>query len=372
MNRRTEEEILLRYKEGKATADEEKLVEDWILNGADFGFDLKDEELLEDLISIRERLDLDRPRRRTIIFRQRFAIAASIMLIASLSVVLFKFNNRPLNPVHLTFVHKPVAEKSATLTLSNGSKIQLDSTAEGTIKEAGVEIANDAGGNITYMVKDIKQADVTEAFNTITTPKGRNYKIILPDGSKVWLNAVSSLRFPISFSGKDRIVELTGEGYFEVAKSNKKFKVLAHNNTTVEVLGTHFNVNSYPNESSTLVTLLEGSVKLLNKNSVAMLKPGEQAEINLQNPDISINRNIDVESLIAWKDGAFKFNDTDLKSIMRQLERWYDVDMDVSSIPDKKFNGTISRDVKLSEVLSMIELTSKLNFKIEGRSVTVK
>jgi ferric-dicitrate binding protein FerR (iron transport regulator) len=371
MNRKTEEEILISYREGTATQEEKELVEGWILNGADFGFDLTDEELLEDLVSIRQRLNLQKEESKFPIWKS-LAVAASIILISSLAIVLYKSNSQqPLEYTKHMVKDKVAAGNVATLTLSDGSTVRLDSTLKGVIKESGIEIANDARGNLTYVVKDNEGTNFSEAYNTISTPRGGTYKILLPDGSKVWLNAASSLRFPLSFVKNTRKVELTGEGYFEVAKSNKKFLVVA-NNAAVEVLGTHFNVNSYNNEASTNITLLEGSVKVLSSNATALLKPGEQGEVKAQGNVIRVRNDIDTESLIAWKEGSFKFSNTDLKAIMRQLERWYDIDVDESSIPDKKFNGTISRDVKLSEVLSMIELTSNLKFKIEGRSLKMK
>src|SRR5690606_22526170 len=158
----------------------------------------------------------------------------------------------------------------------------------------------------------------------------------------------SSLRFPVTFSDTDRNVELTGEGYFEVAKTNKKFRVIT-GETAVEVLGTHFNVNAYDNESACTITLLEGSVSVKKGMEGIVIKPGEQASITSSVNNIQVNSAVDTEAITAWKNGAFKFAGTDLKDIMRQLERWYDVDVDENRLPDKKFNGTISRDVRLSE-----------------------
>ncbi len=371
MDKTKEEEILARYRAGNASAEEKQWVEDWILNGIDFDTDLSDEELLEDLTSLRRRMHLDEPERKNGLWK-KYAVAASIILVSILSLLLFKINK--------TEPHKLVAQKTteikagqniATLTLSDGSTILLDSTIGHINEESGIKIENDADGNITYIIDASDNIDSKLSYNTISTPKGGTYKIILPDGSKVWLNAASSLRFPLLFTENERRVKLTGEGYFEVAKSNKRFSVEAHN-TTVEVLGTHFNINGYTNEKSTSVTLLEGSVKMTATQSSVVLKPGEQGELTGRNAEIHVNQNIDTESVTSWKDGKFKFNNTDLKTIMRQLERWYDIEIDESSIPNKKFNGTISRDVKLAEVLSMIELTSDINFVTKGRSVSMK
>lgn len=372
MKRATEEEILIKYRDGKADADEIKWVEGWLLNRLDLGFDLTDEELLEDLIIIRKRLNIDKPQRRILPIKG-LAIAASLLIVASISIFFFlqdEQNNTVSKNDTIANIDIPAGDNLATLTLSDGSTIKLDSTVGGIIKENGIEIENDANGNLTYIINSNKNADGKLAYNTISTPRGGTYKIVLPDGTKVWLNAASSLRFPLSFEDNVRKVELTGEGYFEVSKSKNRFKVAAQN-TVIEVLGTHFNVNSYINENATNVTLLEGSVKLISGNVSALLKPGEQGQIPDASNSIQVNTSRDTESIIAWTNGQFKFNNSDLKGIMRQLERWYDIDVDLNSIPDKKFNGTISREANLSEVLSMIELTSDLKFKMKGRSLTM-
>jgi ferric-dicitrate binding protein FerR (iron transport regulator) len=193
---------------------------------------------------------------------------------------------------------------------------------------------------------------------------------MLSDGSKVWLNAASSLRFPASFAGKERKVELLGEAYFEVAKNAAMpFKVKV-NGMEVEVLGTHFNINSYENESTVRTTLLEGSVKINNNNSSSLLKPGQQAQVNKAG-EIKIINNVDVEEAIAWKEGKFQFDRADIHDIMRQLARWYDVDVEYKGSVSSHFGGTISRDVNLSQVLNMLHLTGEVKFQIEDRKVIV-
>ncbi len=366
------EDILRRYKQGTATAREKLLVESWLLHGADEGFDLTDKELLEDLISIRQQIDFNPPKRQRTLLWQRIAVAASVMMVATLAVMLYKGDVKPRVPVAAMESERPAGTNSATLTLSDGSRISLDGLVGDITKEAGIKITNDAHGNVVYKVSAQNTAHHRPAaFNTISTPRGGQYKIILPDGSQVWLNAASSLRFPVTFSDTDRNVELTGEGYFEVAKAAKKFRVVT-GATAVEVLGTHFNVNAYDNESACNITLLEGSVRVKNGMAGIVMKPGEQASVKPLVNNIQVNAGVDTEAVTAWKDGTFKFAGTDLKDIMRQLERWYDVEVDEDSMPDKKFNGTISRDVRLSEVLAMIELTSNLHFKIEGRRIIMK
>ena len=372
MNKTPEENILLRYKEGIATPEEIKLVEDWILNGLDLGLDLSEMELSEDLTNIQDTLNFKRPKRNRLVVWKSIAVAASIIIVAGLGITQYiSPPSKQIDAVALKTRNEGLGENLATLTLSNGSKISLDSTVQQIAGENGIHIANDADGNVTYTVKNGEETDFKNAYNTITTSTGGTYKIILPDGSKVWLNAMSSLRFPVVFSEDARQVELIGEGYFEVSKTGKKFNVLT-NKTIVSVLGTHFNINGYDNEGSTNVTLLEGSVQVNANKGSLILAPGEQAQVVPNANGIVLHNDVNTEALVAWKDGKFKYHDTDLKTIMRQLERWYDVDVDESAMPNKNFNGTISRSAKLSEILLMIELTSKVSFRVEGRSVTMK
>jgi ferric-dicitrate binding protein FerR (iron transport regulator) len=221
---------------------------------------------------------------------------------------------------------------------------------------------------LSYNTLKNKSSEVL--YNTISTPRGGQYELMLSDGSKVWLNAASSLRFSASFVGKERKVELLGEAYFEVAKNAAMpFKVKVHG-MEVEVLGTHFNINSYDNESMIRTTLLEGSVKINKNNSSSLLKPGQQAQMNKAG-EIKIINNVDVEEAIAWKEGKFQFDKADIHDIMRQLARWYDVDVEYKGTVSSHFGGTISRDVNLSQVLNMLHLTGEVNFQIQDKKVLV-
>jgi ferric-dicitrate binding protein FerR (iron transport regulator) len=207
-------------------------------------------------------------------------------------------------------------------------------------------------------------------MNTVATPRGGQYQLVLNDGSKVWLNSASSLSFPAVFKGKTREVEITGEAYFEVAKNAKMpFKVKV-NNTVVEVFGTHFNIMAYNDEAEMTTTLLEGSVKISNKQYTNMLKPGQQATINHNGP-IRVTDEPDADDAIAWKEGIFQFRDADLEAIMRQAARWYDVQVSFAGkIPSKEFTGRISRNVKASELMGMLKYMG-VNFKIEDKHITV-
>lgn len=266
-------------------------------------------------------------------------------------------------------------KNTAILTLADGSTVALDETQNGIVSTQGnAKVVKLDNGMLTYKTSDHRPAEMV--YNTITTPKGGQYQLILSDGSKVWLNAASSLKFPATFTGKDRKVELLGEAYFEVAPLTPKgghekmpFKVEAEG-MEVEVLGTHFNINSYENETSSRTTLLEGSVKINHGNTTDFLKPGQQARLN-RDGDIKIINDADVDEAIAWKEGRFQFNRSDIHDVMRQVARWYDVSVEYKGIVSSHFGGTVSRDVNLSQVLKMLELTGELKFQVEGRKVTV-
>ncbi len=257
----------------------------------------------------------------------------------------------------------------AVLTLSDGSHIELDEMANGEIaKESGVKITKTADGRLLYTVRE-GLAHVKPAFNTISTPKGGQYQIALPDGTMVWLNAASSLKFPSSFTGNDRLVSLTGEAYFEVAKDKKKpFKVQTEQQE-VEVLGTHFNINAYDDEGVVKTTLIEGSVKVkLPSNKSALLKPGEQS---LVSNDIKVNQ-VDANSAIDWKQGLFWFNDESIYSIMRQFSRWYNIEVEYrGDVRNVRFGGQVSRMKNLAQVLRIMELTKSIQFRVEGNKIIV-
>jgi len=268
----------------------------------------------------------------------------------------------------------------ATLTLADGSKIDLDDAKTGGIaKQAQLSVTKTATGQLVYTIANTDSTSSTAtdklSFNTIETPVGGQYQVILSDGTRVWLNAASSLKYPTQFAANKRQVELTGEGYFEVTKNKAKpFKVIT-DKQEIEVLGTHFNVNAYTDENAVSTTLLEGSVKiavhLKNQSSQqsAILKPGQQS--NLSNAGLAVG-NVDTEDVVAWKNGYFSFNE-DFESIMRKLSRWYNIDVvyKIDKDPDLSFGGKISRSKSINSVLNIIETTGNVHFKIEGRRIIV-
>jgi len=265
----------------------------------------------------------------------------------------------------------------ALLTLADGSTIILDSAQNGTLSNQGnIKIIKLDDGQLAYD-KSAVSGSTEVLYNTISTPKGGQYQLTLSDGSKVWLNAASSLRFPATFSGNERKVELTGEGYFEVAHNPSKPFIVTKNNVEIKVLGTHFNVNAYDDEDVIKTTLLEGSVRVTKGNKSTLITPGEQAVVSNSSStmfSINVKKDVDLDEAVAWKNGKFIFQDADIKSIMRQLEHWYDVSViyDDKEVTNEEFVGSISRNVNISQILQMLEKTGAVKFEITGRTVIVK
>jgi len=258
----------------------------------------------------------------------------------------------------------------AILTLANGIKIDLDGATKGRLsKRGGITITKTDDGKLLY--KAVADAKVENAVNIITIPSGGQYQLVLSDGTHVWLNAASSLKYPEKFPGSERRVELTGEGYFEVAHNAKSpFRVVC-NRQTVEVLGTHFNIKNYLDEDFIKTTLFEGSVKVktLVDYPAKILKPGEQSLLSDNN---FLVKQADLDEAIAWKNGYFVFNDEDIQSIMKQIARWYDINVVFKGdFKNKRFGGSISRSKNINEVLNMMQLTNGIHFKIDERSITV-
>jgi ferric-dicitrate binding protein FerR (iron transport regulator) len=259
----------------------------------------------------------------------------------------------------------------ALLTLADGRTVLLDQAGRGLLARQGAsQVQKTADGQLRYAAS-APTASQPLLYNTVATPRGGQYQLTLPDGSQVWLNAASSLRFPVAFAGAERRVELTGEAYFEVAKDARHpFKVAARG-AEVTVLGTHFDVQAYPDEPVLATTLLEGAVRLTQGAQQALLRPGQQAR---PRPDGSIQvREVDVQHAVAWKTGYFVFNDEPIEGIMRQVARWYDVDVQYQGVlTDKDFNGKISRYKDAAAVLRMLELTGTVHFTTQGRRITVQ
>lgn len=254
----------------------------------------------------------------------------------------------------------------AILTLSDGSKVTLDSAGNQVIRQGATAI-HQQGGQLKY---DPQSTATAVQYNILSTPRGGQFQITLPDGTKVWLNAASTLRYPTAFAGPERLVEINGEAYFEVAaNANQPFRVKMKE-AEVQVLGTNFNVNAYADEPIIQTTLLEGSIKLSANNNQVLLKPGQQA-ILATNKEFQINE-VNPGDAIAWKNGYFLFKNEGIESVMRTIARWYDVDVSYQGdVTKQRLGGTVSRYENLEDLLKTIELTKSLKFKIEGRRVTI-
>lgn len=260
----------------------------------------------------------------------------------------------------------------AMLTLSDGTKIVLDSVGNGElIKQGGVSVKKSANGTIVYRADSLTAVQQL-LLNTMTTPRGGKYMLSLPDGSGVWLNAASSITFPTLFSDNKREVSITGEVYFEVTKNiHKPFLVRINKTTQIEVLGTQFNINAYTDEATINATLLEGSIKITTERGANFLRPGQQAQVKL-NGSTSLENDVEVQAVIAWKNDEFQFGEkANFPAIMRQISRWYDVDVEYKGNISGHLGGSISSKSDISMVLQMLEKASDMKFEIEGRKVIV-
>jgi transmembrane sensor len=299
--------------------------------------------------------------------------AAAAVLLLLLGTALYQFLPvRKAAPVAIPAIARqtndvaPGADK-ATLTLADGSTVTLDSTGNQVLQQGSTAI-HQQNGALQYQAQG---NDGLTAFNTLTTPRGGQFQLTLPDGTKVWLNAASSLTYPVSFTGKQREVTLKGEAYFEVVHNDKMpFLVLA-DGMEIKDLGTHFNVMAYSDEANVATTLIEGAVAVSDGGKATLLKPGQQA-VHYKNKATGIVvQEADIDQAIAWKNGEFYFSHTSIYDIMRQVSRWYDVDVYYQDSPDAYLSGNIRKNVHVSEVFRMLELAGNVKFKIENRKATV-
>lgn len=258
----------------------------------------------------------------------------------------------------------------AFLITADGKRISLDDASVGEVsREDGTIIQKTRDGQLVYDLSGLNVDASTSAINTIETPVGGEYQVILSDGTKVWLNASSSLEFPAAFKGKERLVKLSGEGYFEVARNAKMPFQVQVNDMKVNVLGTHFNIMAYGDEGDIKTTLLEGSVNVSNALSSKILTPGQQARVGTTD-DIDV-KTVDVEDAVAWKNGYFSFKEDRIETVLRQLSRWYDMQVVYEGkIPSDRFTGKIRRNAKASKVLQFME-EAGVNFRVDGRKVIV-
>jgi len=314
------------------------------------------------------------------------AAAVAIILISTAGFF-FRYRHANLNHNRIADRQAPVQEQEAlpggnkaVLTLSNGSVVTLDSAGNGMLAIQGnSKILKVNGNRIAYQPEAAANGKLPEAvpalvaWNTLATPRGGQYQVKLPDGTEVWLNSASSLKFPARFTGNERKVILTGEAYFEVVENARQPFMVQVGDITVTDLGTHFNIMAYEDEPAVKTTLLEGAVKISRKAiKETTLVPGQQAVIE-KDPLAGIKViSTDAEQAVAWKNGLFSFRRTDIHALMRQISRWYDVDVSFADSLKVFLNGNIDRNAKASEVFQMLELTGEVDFTIKGRTVIVR
>lgn len=299
----------------------------------------------------------------------RIAAAASILLVLSAgSYFILHQKKSPQRTAQIQKQDVLPGHEQATLTLANGQKIVLNKGLSGKLAQQGnTSIQVNNSNALTYLSKG---ANPAASYNTMSTMKGEEspYPLILADGTKVWLNAESSITFPTAFNGKERIVKITGEAYFEVVhNAAQPFKVSVKGQT-IEDIGTHFNINAYDDEPETKTTLMEGSVKVSNGNKNVLLLPGQETVFKNSNFQVT---NANIDQVIAWHKGLFEFDNADLETVMRQLSRWYNIDVAYEGkIPAKVCNGKVYRNLNLSQVLEVLQY-AKVHFRIEGRKIIV-
>jgi transmembrane sensor len=416
--------LIIKHLQETITADETQTLEQWIAasddNRAKFTRLTNGETLSEDLMAhglsdqqIKDQVYSQLPEVQdalTVIVTPKrnwmrwASVAAAVLVIAFAGIWLLRSKETSTTdgseqqvPVATTNI--PPGGNKATLTLADGTVIDLDKAGNGTIATEGkTKVNKKEDGQLEYQLsKGNKQSAIT--YNMLATPRGGQYQLLLPDGSKVWLNAASSIKYPTEFAGNERRVEVTGETYFEIARNqNKPFRVTvlppaggAGRGGEIEVVGTHFNVNAYGDEQPIVTTLLEGKIKIspvevVSKQSAGvdmknhkpqttnykLLLPGEEAQIG-DKADIKVRKNVDTESAVSWMKGFFDFQKASMKTVMLQVSRWYNVDVQYKgAIPAQTFEGNIDRNIPLNELLMLLQQMGPTKFTIEGRTVKVQ
>jgi transmembrane sensor len=301
-----------------------------------------------------------------------WSVAASLLIAVSLGIL--TKNSRPtkqpaVSKLSITQLVLP-GRNTAMLTLGNGQRILLDSAANGDLAiQGGTRLIKADSGSLSYRAAT-KGITVAETYNTLTTPRSGQYQLTLSDGSRVWLNNASSLRYPAAFTGKDRTVELTGEGYFEIAHKASQPFVVKVRGEAVEVLGTSFNIMAYLDEGNTQTTLLSGAVKVNAGGSAVLLKPDEQSQLET-NGNLKVIHDVPSQDIVSWKNGFFYFGRASFEAVMRQLARWYDVDVIYEGkAPEMEFGGKIDRSLPLNELLKFLD-KNQIHFRLEGRKLIV-
>ena len=373
MDRQQAQDLLIKFNEGNASKEEVRILERWYIEESKI-----QNEYPASLDYARIQIEMWEKIRR---LKQAKERSLWPRIVAAASVIIC------LSAGGYVLIHKKVIEQlalgqaaqlspgsnKAMLTLSNGTQIMLSGAKNGRLLQQGIStVTKLADGKIAYNTAPSQQGSSNEKiiYNTITTPRAGQYNLILADGTRVWLNAASSIKYPTAFIGNDRQVELSGEAYFEVAHNRlKPFKVKS-GGQVVEVLGTHFNINSYKDESLVKTDLLEGSIKISANAKTELLKPGQESVFSIAKSSIAV-KEADTQSAIAWKNGIFSFKQAELPTVMRQIARWYDLDVSYEgTVPATAITGTVDRNVNALQFFQILK-DLDIHFKIEGKRITI-
>jgi ferric-dicitrate binding protein FerR (iron transport regulator) len=383
-------ELLLRYIQSKSSPQEAQEVLDYLQTGhsaklllqslqEEFQSSLQTEEPVNAAMGDRVRNRLLQTIESTPIITRSFQwlrVAAAAAVIIALGILAYIFYPSTKKEESISQVQQPAppahdvapGTNAAILTLADGTQIPLGTESTNHLpKQGNVSVIN-AQGQLVYQNTAAKPGEIV--YNTLTSARGQSYSLVLSDGTKLWLNASSSVRFPVAFTDRERDVEITGEVYFEVAKdASRPFRVKT-NDMQVEVLGTQFDINAYPDETGVTTTLVEGSVKVNTKDKVLHLSPGQQSKL-LSNGSLQLLKDVNVDEIIAWKNGFFHFESADLRSILRQFSRWYDIEVVYEGEPkDRSFFAIVNRNSSLANVLKMLN-ANNIHFTIEGKKLIV-
>jgi transmembrane sensor len=376
MNEEQFQDLLKKYGLGQCSEEEKALLESWYIDHArrDGGVMLpSDRQVEEGWDAVRDLTGLAR-RRRVVPFR-RWSVAAAVLLLVGAGGYWYMRgrSSAVVPPAVVAVSDIGAGGDRAILTLADGKTISLTGAANGIVANQGhIQVTKTADGQLVYQALGMEAGSSGVSMNSVTTPRGGQYHLVLSDGSKVLLNAASSIQYPVAFAGKERRVVVTGEVYFEVAPDKSRpFRVEA-GGQAIDVLGTSFDVNVYADEPDQRTTLLTGSIRVSGSGRQVVLAPGQQA-VNGAGGGVSVTDKADLDDVMAWAHGDFVFNNEDITSIMRKIARWYDVDISYpqGSPGPMQFDGIVSRSKNISAVLQIMEATGKVNFKIEKRRVMV-
>jgi transmembrane sensor len=391
-------ELIIKFLKGTLIADEATELDKWVCASEDnkrFFVKATNDELLAEEFKLFNRDDITPRLNKTLeaidtgsrggrlVGMKKYLVAASLVVVAGAGLFFWTRNGNKKEVAKTTnrnnsVKHDILPDTKATLTLSDGSTIELDKSKGTIAQESGTTITNQDAQLVYDVTKASSRANHSAlSYNTVST-RGGQYQLVLPDGSRVWLNSSTSIRFPTAFTGKQRNIEITGEAFFMVSKDAAKPFVVSIRSAAgmdkgkVEVLGTHFNIMAYDDENSVKATLLEGSVKVSKGNILKMLSPGKQAQI-IPDGQIQIAQNVDLDETVAWKNNEFQFHDLDIKSVMRQVQRYYDVQIVYEgNVTTKTYTGVISRNVPASDLLNLLEMSGGVHFAILEKKIIVK